>query len=131
VIVRKFRRNDLAALPVQTRQRATLALLDAGSMALIDSGPAYTLDDDGPKACAGIAYTETAPVAWAWLAEDAPMLALHRYVKAALAAVPYCMAYAALDWPQAVRWLELLGFEPTGEQENLGGSLHGLFVRYG
>ena len=130
MIVKRFKREDLDAIPVQDRQRFALPFVTDAALEQMEQGPAYTLHDDGPVACAGIVSGDV-PVAWAWLSEDVPMLALHRYVRAALQAVPYCIAYGALDWPQALRWLELLGFTPTGEVEELGGIPHGMFERYG
>jgi len=131
VIVRKFHRRDLESLPLQERQRWAAGLVTDEAFALMESGPSYTLDDNGPQACAGLIYGEDVPVAWAWIAEGAPMLALHRYVQAALAAVPVCMAHADLGWANAVKWLEMLGFRPTGEVITLGGVSHGTFLRYG
>ncbi len=61
------------------------------------------------------------------MGEDAPMLALHRYVRAALQAIPECLTYVDVTWPQALRWIALLGFKPTGVVMDLGGVPHGVF----
>lgn len=129
MIVRRFRREDLTGFRVQPRQAATFACVEPAVVAFMEAGPAYTLEDGEPLAMAGLATVDDRRIAWAWLAENAPVLALHRYVLAALRAVPKVYAFAAEDWPQAQHWLRMLGFAPTGNRECLAGQWHGEWCR--
>lgn len=129
MIVRPFRESDLEALRVQRRQAWSLGHVTDDVLTLMAAGPAYTLEDGRPLAIAGIAPVGDKRVAWAWLAECVPLLTLTRFVQAALAVSGEVYAYAALDWPQAQRWLKVLGFCSTGNIAKFGGVAHGEWCR--
>lgn len=128
--VEKFQPIDLALLTPQPQQQEAYDRVTYDFAAELAKGTAYTVWKGGvPVACAGLINAEAGPAAWAWLSEDVDMIWLHRRIRAALRAIPKVYAYADENWPQACRWLTLLGFEPTDVVDYPLGQPHRLYVR--
>lgn len=129
--VEPFKASHLDSFLPQPRQAEGFALLTPEFAQRMEQGVAYSaVEDNRTLACAGFVETQAGPVAWAWLSEGAPLLTLHRYVQAALREVPLVWAYADERWPEAGRWLSMLGFVETNRTEDMAGP-HRLYLKNG
>lgn len=102
-----FERKHLKELNLQPIQRS-IPLADQP----YEQGDAYTVLTDRVVACGGVVWTEGGCHLWALIAENAPLLTLHRIAQRALGVYSgRITATTEVDFPQGCRWLEMLGFK--------------------
>ena len=116
MMIERFTVDHFRGMRVQERQAHTVPLAGPEFLSGLTKGACYSLlDGDTVLACAGLVPEGDYWVAWAWLSEDAGrhMVTLHRAVRTALEAVRSpVFAYAEDAFPEAGRWLAMLGFRP-------------------
>lgn len=121
MIVRTYQPDDFAALwpRVQEHQAFFAPALSPGyGETLATSTLAFTGEHHGHVVALGglVEQWENRATAWAFLAADAPMLALTREVGRLLRNVPFRRVdcWVDVDFPAGHRWADLLGFELEG-----------------
>lgn len=133
--VEPFRWFDLWRFRWQDAQRADAEYVTTPyAMNLEAAGPAFTFwDRDRIVGCGGFVAHGAAAQLWAFLAPDCPMVAMTRAVERAFRAVDFRDLWATCDaeFPQAARWLRVMGFEEVRRLETFTPSHrpHLLFVR--
>lgn len=109
---------EIRAQPNQPKDSKLFADPEYGQC--LASGEAFTvLDGNTVQACLGVfEMTEGRALAWALLGEDCGrvMVRLHKQVRAYLEQCPFhrVEAYVDPNFPAAIRWMRLLGFEFEG-----------------
>lgn len=118
MLLRPFHPMDLGAIGVQARQEHDYPFMtEALAQRLHTEGPAWTAEINGRVlACGGLwnCHGVTAH-GWAYFVNDIgpAMIGFTRLARRAIAATD-CRrieATAPADWPEANRWLAMLGFE--------------------
>lgn len=118
--VRPFRPVDLAQLKLQQQQSYLGGLSLQYAEALAKGGDCYTIEEgDELIACIGlIHFWPRRRYAWAFLSKDAGfhMIAMHKKIKRWLSLRGSGRIETAVDcnFPAAIRWAEMLGFEREG-----------------
>lgn len=113
-----YEAKHLFAFNLQEGQKDTLCMLSPQYAQFLEGQFAFTaLDEEGKiVAVGGLAEMwEGRALAWMLIDRDAGkhFVALHKVVKHMLAIAPYrrIEANAAVEFPEAHRWLRMLGFE--------------------
>lgn len=116
--------------PTQTHMRAWLT--DEVTAACAESVSRTAMIAGKPVGCAGVVAIGGRPYAWALLGEDfqPAMLRATRACEAMLSGQGEVFTHVRPDIDENIRWLEILGFGPTGTREKLDdGRDYELWVR--
>lgn len=134
-----FRAGDLALLDLQKAQASFSELIadPQYGVSIERAGQSYTVWVDGaPILCAGlIPLWQDRATAWALVSMHAGrhFFSIHRAVRGFLKQAPYRRIEATVQagFPEAWRWIQLLGFEHEGLMRAYApdGSDHHLFAR--
>lgn len=97
--------------------------------AMAANGPSWSLESDDGQivACGGLFFQwEGRAVAWAFLSESSPMVALTRIAREILSAccIRRVEAWTDVDFPQAQRWIRMLGFSHEGRMASFSPDGH-------